>query len=559
MKASARRLLIESSALLLVTAAVCMPATAQSFTYLTNQGDNTISLVNTSTNTVVATVPVGHQSPCLAVSASVPAPTVAVTPSGAFAYITNCGDNTVSVINTSNNTVVAIVPVGNSPFGVAITPNGAFAYVTNTADNTVSVINTANNTEVGTVAVGNGPFGVAITPNGASAYVVNGGGQSVSVIDIATNTVTATISIGQNNGFVAITPNGAFAYVSVFSGLIDVIDTSSNTVVTTVSTGGAGTNLAFVAITPNGSFAYVAASGKNVVYVVSTATNTVSATIPVGNFPVGVAITQNGTLAYVANQNDNTVSVINTGTNTVVTTIPVGTKPYGVAVAPGDDDSQFALLNGNNTFNGNQTMNGTLSATNFVGNGSGLTGVSAATANTANFAANAAQLGGVAAGRYARLDIANTFNGNEIVTGSVNIFGNVSAPIVFANIVSAPFVMASNTSVSGNESTNTLSTTGAVTIGGGTPILEHLSQTPNISVPPIAPNNCATLSPVTFSGASDGDTIALGVKNAMTSGGNLTYFAWVSATNTVTIKVCNPHGTTNSTLTGTIRVDIWKH
>jgi HD domain-containing protein len=100
---------------------------------------------------------------------------------------------------------------------------------------------------------------------------------------------------------------------------------------------------------------------------------------------------------------------------------------------------------------------------------------------------------------------------------------------------------------------------GPVKIGGGTPIIEHLSQNATITVPVIAPNNCATLPPITFSGASDGDTIALGVKNALTSGGNLTYFAWVNATNTIGIKVCNPHGTTNSALTGMIRVDIWKH
>ncbi len=40
------------------------------------------------------------------------------------------------------------------PRGVAITPDGAFAYVTNGASNTVSVIATASNTVVATVGVG---------------------------------------------------------------------------------------------------------------------------------------------------------------------------------------------------------------------------------------------------------------------------------------------------------------------------------------------------------------------------------------------------------------------
>jgi YVTN family beta-propeller protein len=52
---------------------------------------------------------------------------VAVTPDGAFAYVTNQATNNVSVINTATNAIVATIPVGNNPVGLAITPNGAFA------------------------------------------------------------------------------------------------------------------------------------------------------------------------------------------------------------------------------------------------------------------------------------------------------------------------------------------------------------------------------------------------------------------------------------------------
>src|SRR5262245_9876713 len=83
-----------------------------------------------------------------------------------FAYVSNGSDssNSVSVINTATNTVVATIPVGTTPWGVAITPDGAFAYVANQSSGTASVINTATNTVVATVPVGTGPRGVAITP-----------------------------------------------------------------------------------------------------------------------------------------------------------------------------------------------------------------------------------------------------------------------------------------------------------------------------------------------------------------------------------------------------------
>ena len=75
-----------------------------------------------------------------------------------FAYVTNAVDNTVSVINTATNTVIGLISVGNYPLGIAITPDGARAYVTNAGDNTVSVINTATNTVIGSpISVGNFP------------------------------------------------------------------------------------------------------------------------------------------------------------------------------------------------------------------------------------------------------------------------------------------------------------------------------------------------------------------------------------------------------------------
>ncbi|MEU9048496.1 YncE family protein, partial [Kitasatospora sp. NPDC048343] len=85
------------------------------------------------------------------------------------------------------------VAVGSFPTGVAITPDGLHAYVTNEGDNTVSVIDTATNTVTATVVVGTGPFDVAVTPDGLHAYVTNEGDNTVSVIDTATNTVTATV------------------------------------------------------------------------------------------------------------------------------------------------------------------------------------------------------------------------------------------------------------------------------------------------------------------------------------------------------------------------------
>src|SRR6202795_2935687 len=62
-----------------------------------------------------------------------------------FAYVSNTGSANVSVIDTASNTVVATVSVGTNPAGVAANPTGTRVYVANQSSNTVSVIDTSTN------------------------------------------------------------------------------------------------------------------------------------------------------------------------------------------------------------------------------------------------------------------------------------------------------------------------------------------------------------------------------------------------------------------------------
>ena len=147
-----RYLLFRCLALSILAVLACVPAAAQCTVYVPTHKSNSVSVIDTSVDRVIAVIPVQVQP--LA---------VAVTPNGAFAYVTNSGwifgSNSVSVIDTSSNTVAATIPVGAFPVGVAITPNGAFAYVADYLSNSVSVIDTATNTVVSTTAVGARPAG----------------------------------------------------------------------------------------------------------------------------------------------------------------------------------------------------------------------------------------------------------------------------------------------------------------------------------------------------------------------------------------------------------------
>ena len=107
-----------------------------------------------------------------------------------YAYVTNNADNTFSVINVTTNLVVKTIPVGSMPYGVAVNQTGTAAYVTNSGTNTVSVISTATNAVTATISLTglSGPMDIALTPNGKTAYVSCGNSNTVAVINTAAKT-----------------------------------------------------------------------------------------------------------------------------------------------------------------------------------------------------------------------------------------------------------------------------------------------------------------------------------------------------------------------------------
>ncbi len=108
---------------------------------------------------------------------------VATTASAApIAYIPNGNDASVSVVDTATNSVVATVPVGYVPYGVAVDNVHGRAYIANNGGG-VTVIDTSTYAVLTSITVGPGPVGIAVNPAGTRVYVANDGENTVSVID----------------------------------------------------------------------------------------------------------------------------------------------------------------------------------------------------------------------------------------------------------------------------------------------------------------------------------------------------------------------------------------
>jgi len=157
--------------------------------YVTTQGGNSVFVVNTQTDKVTATIPVGSDAVLDAVS-----------PDGSRLYVVNYSSASVSVINTATNLVIATVPVGPSPFGIAITPDGSMVYVGNAGANNVSAISTSTNTVQSTISYGTGvlaePYGLCVSPDGTQLYIANANANQVTVLDTKTNAVITTVAVG---------------------------------------------------------------------------------------------------------------------------------------------------------------------------------------------------------------------------------------------------------------------------------------------------------------------------------------------------------------------------
>ena len=297
--------------------------------YVANGGSDTVTPIQTATNTAGPPIPAGSQPFA-----------IAITPDGKTAYVVNSLSGTVTPIDTATNTAGAPITVGNGPEPIVITPNGKTVYVASLTSDTVTPIDTATNTAGAPIPAGGQPSAIAITPDGKTVYVANIFGGTVTPIDTATNTAGASIPVGSNPDNLAITPDGKTVYVananygcllSHCPGTVTPIDTATNTAGVPITV---GTYPGAVAITPDGKTAYVANTDAGTVISIATATNTVGEPIPVGSEPYAIAITPDGKTAYVVNPRSGTVTPIDTATNTAAAPITVGNRPDAIAITP---------------------------------------------------------------------------------------------------------------------------------------------------------------------------------------------------------------------------------
>lgn len=337
------------STLLFIVVLFSYPVLGQHYAYVTNAGEfgddvqDDLSIIDLATNTVIATVPVGHYPQGIAIN-----------PAGTAVYTANSNSNDFTVIDTANHTSTTI-PGGLVPCGVAVHPDGTRIYIANIdfmnqGISTVSVVDRATNSIVEEIFCGNGSIGVTMHPDGSVAYVTNASDGTIAVLDTKTHQVTDTIALETSVPDeiklpvpIVVNPAGTYIYAANRLGpTFWAIDTATHESIAIPF----GHRHVGISVNPEGTVIYLPDFNDEdpnlppqgtTVDVIDAETLELITTIDGLKAPLDVSVHPDGKRAYITNTEDDSVVVINTTTYAPIATIPVGRNPhgYGECVGPG--------------------------------------------------------------------------------------------------------------------------------------------------------------------------------------------------------------------------------
>ena len=318
------------------------PAGPALLAYVTNEDSQELTVIDTRTDSAVASFPVGTRPRGVRVSPD--GKTVFVALSGSPRCPPSMPDaeceklkadkskDGIAVVDAASRTVTRVLPGGSDPETFAISRDGGTLYVSNEDAGTASILDVASGKIRSTVKVGREPEGVTVDPSGATVWVTGETDHNVTIIDTRTGKVIGQVEVGKRPRSLAITPDGSRAYVtSEVDGTVWVIDVAGRKRLKVITMPEGSKPMGSVA-SPDGKRIYVSNGRGGTVSVIDVATDSVTASLPVGQRPWGIALTPDGRRLYSANGPSNDISVVGTDSFTVQKKIPVGRLPWGVAI-----------------------------------------------------------------------------------------------------------------------------------------------------------------------------------------------------------------------------------
>ena len=185
-----------------------------------------------------------------------------------------------------------------------------------------------------------GPTALAVSGGGTRLYCLNRYEGSVSVLDTESNTVVSTLEAGGSPRAIFLSPDDSMIYVADTIGdRVVAIRTDSGNVMSVP----VGDRPEAVAASPDGRFLYCVNFLSQTLSVIDVPALSVVDEVALGNGPSGIAVSPDGRYVYVTNRFDNNVSILASDTLDVLENIEVGKGPTRITVhvASGEGDIEM--------------------------------------------------------------------------------------------------------------------------------------------------------------------------------------------------------------------------
>ncbi len=262
--------------------------------------------------------------------------------------------NAAMVINTASNKLLQTTYLRRAPHEGFISPNGKTLWVAERGVDTVAIIRLGDDDsdeKIRRIQTGKGPSKVVFSPDGRLAYVNHFSENVLVVIDVSSRHIVARIPIPAQAGSSAdeaISPDGEELWLGhPANGYITVIDARRFVVKASFAAGPRTNHINFVSF-KHALYAYVTVGDLNLTKIYLRAdrynsaphlTGQIAHTVvgdagtncqPHGNWP-----SPDNTRMYVALQKCDRVDVIDTASNTVIATLQVGQDPQALVYVAG--------------------------------------------------------------------------------------------------------------------------------------------------------------------------------------------------------------------------------
>jgi len=262
-----------------------------------------------------------------------------ITADGTTVVATHYGDGGVSVIDADDMTAGTTIDMPVEPFLVTATERRAYVTISGHNYDSVAIIDTDNERVIANHPVEGNAADVAVSPDGTRIFVglVSWDGIGLGVIN--TFGRTHTIDLGHDEGrtidAVRVSPDGRLVYVGTsdaVSGNVLVVDVTKGRVVREVPI---PSPIRDIALSRDGGLAYVVSfhpQWGGSVAIIDTAIHEITAKVGIGGAPMQMALSADGARLYIADYEH--VAVLCTETNSVIDKLTVTAEPACLAVSP---------------------------------------------------------------------------------------------------------------------------------------------------------------------------------------------------------------------------------